>query len=123
MEQNKFLGAYANFDGYASDLFDKLLKATKAANGLPDADNFKYYTSYPPFKGSMNNYGQRLLDLTQKFLDFEKAQKAPLLNVYEDTDDVLEQFDAVVDVVDSLIERVVRLKTFLFLKYLGFICG
>lgn len=109
MEQTQFLGAYNNFDAYTGDLFDKLLKATKAANGLPDADNFKYYLNYPPFRGSMNNVGQRLLDLTQKFLDFEKGEKAPLLNVYDDSEDVLEQFDSVIDVVDTLIEKVVIL--------------
>jgi hypothetical protein len=107
MEQNNFLGA-KNFDAYTGDLFDKLIKATKASNGLPDSDNFKYYQNYAPFKSAMNNVGQRLLDLTQKFLDFEKGEKAPLVNVYEESDEVLEQFDSIIDVVDSLIERVVR---------------
>lgn len=97
-----------SLDNYTQELFENLISATKTSNEFPDSQNYSYYTTYGPFKSRMNNFGQRLLDLTQGFLQLEKGNKAPIINDLEDAEDLLEQFEAVTDVVDSIIEKVVR---------------
>jgi hypothetical protein len=64
-----------NFETFAGELFGTLIRATKTSNEFPDPQSYKYYTSYTPFKAKMSNFGQRLLDLTQGFLQLEKGDK------------------------------------------------
>ena len=106
MEPN-LIGTYTNFDTYASDLFEKLLKTTKITNNLPDSDSFRYYIKYKPFLNTTTNTSQRILDLAQRFLELEKGQKAPVINVIDDNEQILDQFEYITDVVDGLIEKVV----------------
>jgi hypothetical protein len=108
-EDDTFLENWPNLDTYSQDLLGKLLNATKSTTELPDADSYKYYLGYPPFKSKMNDIGRRLLGLTQGFLQFEKGNKVPVLSTMPDAEDAEDQFELVTDIIDNLIEKVVRL--------------
>lgn len=100
-------GGEQNLDEFTQKLFEKLITATHISNSLPTEDEYQFYASLKPFKTKMNEFGKRLLDLTQNFLQHDTNSKAPIINDSDDVDDVTEKFDEVVDFVDRLIEKVV----------------
>ena len=55
----------------------------------------------------MQQLGQRILANTQQFLDYAQEGRRPLiLQNLNDVDEVSDHFDAVVDIMDSVIEKV-----------------
>lgn len=103
-------GGDQNLDEFTQQLLEKLITATRLSNTLPTEDEYQFYSSFKPFKSKMNDFGKRLLDLTQNFLQHDETNtKAPVINTSDDVDEVTEKFDEVVDFVDRLIEKVVCL--------------
>ncbi len=102
-----FNNGEANLDEFTQQLFEKLINATQVSNNLPSEDEYQYYASFKPFKNKMSEFGKRLLNLTQNFLQHDTNAKAPVINDSDDVDEVTEKFDEVVDFVDRLIEKVV----------------
>lgn len=100
-------GGEQNLDEFTQQLFQKLITATRISNNLPTDDEYQFYASFKPFKSKMDDFGKRLLDLTQNFLTHDANAKAPIINDSDDVDYVTEKFDEVVDFVDRLIEKVV----------------
>lgn len=92
-----------NLDQFTQQLFDKLITATKITNNLPSEDDFQYYASFKPFKSEMEDFGKRLYNLTQNFLQHERPDTV----IPEDMDDEADKFEDVVDFVDRLMEKVV----------------
>jgi hypothetical protein len=107
MEPSPFQARYPSFDNFVSEAFSKLVEGTRIANKFPSEDEYKYHATNREFSKRMKDYGSRLLGLIQRFLDRE-GQSAVKLTDVADVDEADEKFSAVVDVVDNLIERVVR---------------
>lgn len=105
-ETQEFLPGFPTVDHFNQGLFEKFVKATKTANALPKADEFKYFSTVSTFRSHMDEFGQRILNLMQNFLTKEAGEKAPIINDFEDADEVSDNFEIMTDVVDSLLEKV-----------------
>jgi hypothetical protein len=107
MEESPFQARYPSFDNFVSEVFSKLVEGTRIANNFPAEDDFKYHATNREFSKRMKDYGSRLLGLIQRLLDREGQSSVNLIDS-ADVDEADEKFGALVDVVDNLIERVVR---------------
>ncbi|KAL6069801.1 Exosome component 10 [Balamuthia mandrillaris] len=101
---------HQSFDHFSKQLFGQVLQATRLANALPPEEDFLYYASFRPFRTRMRHLGDQLLDLTQEFITHESsggaASSSARVNSRDDPDDVTDRYEAVIDVVDTLLERV-----------------
>jgi len=95
----------ADFDTWQAGLFATLVKATKASNAIPAGDVSFYRTLDPSFASDMNEASNATLDLCNKLLQQAGGSWTEQLKDHEEVD---ERFDIVVDVVDNLLEKVVR---------------
>ncbi|GAM21379.1 hypothetical protein SAMD00019534_045540 [Acytostelium subglobosum LB1] len=96
-------------EAFQKSLLGNLISAIKISNQLPLDEDYSYYTTYPVFKNKMNQLGNRLLTLTQRFVTFENQKNNPHIfekHTAEDVDDISELFPSVVDVVDTIIDKV-----------------
>ena len=98
---------HSSFLGFSQKLFGDLLEATKLANALPEGEDYPFYASFRPFRTGMRALSTQLLDLSQDFILHQMPVNTPVVNDDIDPDDVTDRFAAIVDVVDSLLERVV----------------
>ncbi len=111
---SSFLPAHPTLDSFAQNLFEKMGQSTVLSNSLPKDEEYKYYSISQPFKSNMKQLGQRVLSMINNFVQQEKSGNS--IN-FEDSEDVLESYDSLSDVVDGLLERVVNLNIFrIFLK-------
>lgn len=102
----------ADFDAWQTELFATLVKATKASNAIPVSDVSFYRTLDPSFTSDMNEASDVTLDLCNSLLQ----QAGGSLERLRDHEDVSDRFDIVVDVVDNMLEKVVRSQTCFFYK-------
>lgn len=98
----------ADFDAWQTELFAALVKATKASNAVPASDVSFYRTLDHSFASDMNEVSGITLDLCNRLLRQAGGSSAEQL---EDHEDVKDRFHVVVDVVDNMLEKVVRLQT------------
>lgn len=103
---------HASFGDFSQKLFGLLLEATQQANQLPDGDDYSFYASFRPFRARISDFGAKLLDVSQEFLHQQIPSNTPMVNDPTDPDDVADRFGAVVDAMDSLLERVVSIISF-----------
>jgi hypothetical protein len=71
----EFLPGIETVDQFAQGLFENLIKGTKQANQLPGEKDYKYYSSFKPFRNSMKELGGQALSIIQSFLYFEQGDK------------------------------------------------
>jgi signal recognition particle GTPase len=92
---------------YITTLFGKLVKATEAANNLPQGDQYKFLQTYhPKFSQVMKNEGQMIL---RSISNLQTLQKGNMSNepLVSEMEEITEQFDSTVDLLDQLLENVV----------------
>ena len=95
----------ADFEAWQTSLFAALVKATKAANAIPAGDVIFYRSLDRSFADNMSDASTATLDLCNGLLRQAGGPGAEQLN---DSDDVNDRFDIVVDIVDNMLEKVVR---------------
>lgn len=88
---------------YLGNLFKKLIAGSRASNEIPEADDFKYYASYPTFKSQVENISQRVLILLDKLSSFANPEHeaGSLITSNDDAS----RFDVLVENVDHTLER------------------
>lgn len=102
--QHSFLNS-KTVDEFSSGLFESLIHLTKFSNQLPGVEESSYFRDSGTAK--KRNLSNRVLQLTQNFLEQERGVEAPQI-VGQNLEEVLDSFESITDVVDSLIERVVK---------------
>ncbi|EGG17241.1 3'-5' exonuclease [Cavenderia fasciculata] len=97
-----------NLEVFSKNLYGNLISAIKISNQLPIDEDYSYYSTYPAFREKMNQFGRRLLNLTDNFVQSENPKHSPLFdtNDNEDVEDVSERFTNIVEVVDGIIDKV-----------------
>lgn len=103
-----FFDAYPQFDSFIQEVFGRLIEGTKIANTFPAEDDHAYYKTFKPFNSKVKELGNRLLGLTQRFIDLENPRSTLRLpDLSGDPEEVSESFDGITAIVDSLVEKVV----------------
>lgn len=100
-----------NVGGYVQRVITALVQASDLSHGIPAGTEYEYMTTYPSFKEQMGSLGGRLLALAQNLLNSHTADTGgsrPDLNSILDVADADDEYEMVADVVDTLVERVVR---------------
>lgn len=88
---------------YLGNLFKKLIAASRASNEIPEAEDFKYYKSYPTFKGQVGNISERVLNLLDKLASFANPEHEA--NSIRTSDDDSNRFNVLVENVDHVLEQ------------------
>jgi hypothetical protein len=108
---SSFFEAYPQFDSFVQEVFGRLIEGTKIANTFPADEDHAYFKTFKPFNGKVKDLGNRLLGLTQRFIDLENPSSTlRLRDLAADPEDVSENFDGITTIVDSLVEKVVCFK-------------
>ncbi|OAD69496.1 hypothetical protein PHYBLDRAFT_96888, partial [Phycomyces blakesleeanus NRRL 1555(-)] len=88
-----------------ASLFKALVSAASASNALPIEDMGFYRTLDKEFSKGIDHVGSRLLSISNNLLQKCSDDTGISAKDYEDVDDVVDNFNGVVDVVDGLLER------------------
>lgn len=88
---------------YLGNLFKKLIAGSRASNEIPEAEDFKYYKSYPTFKGQVENISERVLSLLDKLASFANPEHEAASIVTADDDG--NRFNVLVENVDHVLEQ------------------
>lgn len=86
-------------------------EASKLSSNLPIGAEYQYMATFPAYRTAMAKFGSRVLKLGQKLVDTQTAEcghDKPDLNSIKDVHDAEDQYELIADVVDTLVERVVR---------------
>lgn len=104
-----------NMEPFLQSFLSAMVDLTRESSDLPLGAEYQYMLTFPSFRANMNDMGQKVLHLTQKLIDSHTADAGPdkpdLLSV-SDANDAEDVYGEVSDVVDSLVERVVRVFSF-----------
>jgi len=112
-----FLDDYPQLNQWTQALFASMINATKEANGLANPEDHQYYLNFVQYEQRVRDMGKRVLSLIQKSLDFALVNNNARLLSYEDSTEVAENFESVVEVLDDLIDDVVRRETVFFVFF------
>lgn len=109
---SEFFG-YDTFEIYNQTLFDKLLKATKQVNLLPNQAQYEIQITDRKYKQRIKGIESKILSMLQEFLRRYKPQGTPIIqktlnsnDSEDDEEETSEQFDITVDLIDTLLEKV-----------------
>ncbi|KAF2070299.1 hypothetical protein CYY_008379 [Polysphondylium violaceum] len=91
---------------FSKNLFSNLITATKISNNLPSEEDYSYYETFPQFRVKMNDIGKRLLNLTQNFVQSEDPKTNLSFVDTNDTEELSDRFNGIVDLVDGMIDKV-----------------
>ena|SRR2546421_6636247 len=95
------------FPEWQAKLLKQLVQTTKAASAVGSHDVSFERSIDPSFNTNLNAVTDRLLTLSNRLLEFTGLKG----DEFEDEDDLDNRWEEVVDVVDGLLERAVRIDT------------
>jgi hypothetical protein len=101
----------ANLEPFSNSLVAALNAASSMAEGIPLATEYQYMETFPSFRAQMAALGGKLLSLGQRVVDGPTADAGsskPNFSSVTNSHEADDEYDLVSDVVDSLVERVVR---------------
>lgn len=101
-----------HIEPFVQSVISALVEASKSASAFPDDSEFQYLSTFPEFRSSMVKFSQKVLGLGQKLVESKTADAEddiPQLSTLTDVNDAEDEYDKVADILDSLVERVVRI--------------
>lgn len=107
------------FPEWQAKLLKQLVQTTKAASAVGSHDISFERSIDPSFDANLNAVTDRLLTLSNRLLKFTGLKG----DEFEDEDDLDNRWEEVVDVVDGLLERAVRMYTGINELTAGHLCG
>lgn len=100
-----------DFEPFVQRVISALVDASKSASTFPEDEEYQYLATFPKFRSSMADFGKKVLGLGQRLLESKTADTGddiPELTSLTDVNDAEEEYEKVSDIVDALVERVVR---------------
>ncbi|KAI9094381.1 ribonuclease H-like domain-containing protein, partial [Phlyctochytrium arcticum] len=99
-----------DFDGFQSSLFSALAQLARASQPLKPADLSFYKSLSPTFTQRLQSSSDKLLGVCNRVFNHAAAAGTSSSSTkeaanFQDSDDLVDDFDLVVDVVDSLLEK------------------
>lgn len=96
---------------FVQRVISALVEASKSSNDFPYDSEYQYLATFPGFRSAMAEFSKKVLDLGQKLVESKTADAEddiPQLRSLKDVNDAEEEYEKVADVIDALMERVVR---------------
>lgn len=93
----------------------------KLVNKLPLEEYDYYHNTYEGFKMKMEEFGKRILGIGQKIVDNESKISANLSGIMN-SDDAIQSYRHVVNVIDDIVQRVVCRNDILIVSLISYFC-
>lgn len=100
-----------DIEPFVQGVISALVEASKSATAFPDDSEYQYLATFPGFRSSMAEFSKKVLGLGQRLVESKTADAEddiPQLSSLSDVNDADEEYERVADVIDVLMERVVR---------------
>ncbi|PRP87893.1 hypothetical protein PROFUN_02630 [Planoprotostelium fungivorum] len=101
----EFLPGYSDYNSFNTDLTSKLVSTIRFANGIPQGQDYRYLSSFTPYKQKMNELSRKLLAVSQSLLDQQTGGKFQITGSADQKEE-LSRYDAFSDAGDRILENV-----------------
>ncbi|XP_047361979.1 exosome component 10 [Vespa velutina] len=99
IESTQVIEGFVTFDDYLKEVFDAIREGIKAANNLPNGENFNYYECFPSFNKARKENSERLLKMMQKIINISGVSD----NI--DGRDIEEKFELLLEANDVFLDK------------------
>lgn len=100
-----------DIEPFVQGVISALVEASKSSAAFPEDSEYQYLATFPKFRSSMAEFSKKVLGLGQRLVESKTADTeddVPQLTSLTDVNDADDEYERVADVIDVLMERVVR---------------